>query len=46
MRRQSLSTMLRRAALRHGAKPAILCGATRWSYADLDALAALLPPGA
>lgn len=45
MRRQSLSTMLRRSALRHGEKPAILCGATRWSYAELDRLADRLALG-
>ncbi len=45
MRSQSLSTMLRRSALRHGAKPAIICGATRWSYAELDTLADTLANG-
>lgn len=39
MRRQSLSTMLRRSALRHGERVAVICGKTSWSYADLDRLA-------
>jgi len=33
-RAQSLSAMLRRAAERHGDRPAILCGAVSWSYAE------------
>jgi fatty-acyl-CoA synthase len=45
MRRQSLSTMLRRSALRHGERVAIICGKTRWSYADLDRLADQLCDG-
>lgn len=36
-RRQSLSTMLRRSAARHGQRTAIICGQTSWSYAQLDA---------
>lgn len=39
LRQQSLGTMLRRSALRHGARTAIICGETVWSYAELDALA-------
>ena len=35
-RRQSLSAMLRRSAARHGKRPAILCGDTRWSYAEFN----------
>ncbi|MEO6093241.1 MAG: fatty acyl-CoA synthetase [Novosphingobium sp.] len=38
-RQQSLGMMLRRSALRHGARTAVICGATSWSYAELDALA-------
>lgn len=37
-RRQTLSDMLRRSALRHGPRPAILCGDVRWSYAEFDAV--------
>ncbi|MBB6228966.1 fatty acyl-CoA synthetase [Polymorphobacter multimanifer] len=33
-RAQSLSTMLRRAAERHGDKTAIICGDVTWSYAE------------
>ncbi len=36
MRRQSVSTMLRRVALRHADKTALICGDTKWSYAELD----------
>ncbi len=39
LRQQSLGTMLRRSALRHKDRVAIVCGATTWSYAELDALA-------
>ena len=35
-RQQSLSAMLRRSALRHGNRTAIICGETRWSYAEFD----------
>lgn len=35
-RRQSLGVMLRRSALRHGARPAIICGDVHWSYAEFD----------
>jgi fatty-acyl-CoA synthase len=45
MRQQSLSTMLRRSALRHGDRVAIICGAARWSYADLDRMADRLCDG-
>lgn len=38
-RSQSLSTMLRRSAARHGARVAVQCGAVTWSYAAFDALA-------
>lgn len=43
-RAQSLSAMLRRAALRHGDRTAIICGDVRWSYtafqAEVERLAA------
>ncbi|MGN6356749.1 MAG: fatty acyl-CoA synthetase [Novosphingobium sp.] len=39
LRQQSLGTMLRRSALRHGSRTAIICGETTWSYAEFDALA-------
>jgi fatty-acyl-CoA synthase len=39
LRQQSLGTMLRRSALRHGSRTAIICGETTWSYAELDVLA-------
>jgi len=39
LRQQSLGTMLRRSALRHRDKIAIICGSLAWSYAELDALA-------
>ena len=38
-RAQSLSTMLRRSAARHGDRPAIRCGEAQWSYVELDRLA-------
>ncbi len=44
-RRQTLSDMLRRSALRHGPRPAILCGDVRWSYAEFDAIADRLAAG-
>src|SRR4051812_7410201 len=39
LRQQSLGTMLRRSALRHKDRVAIICGETIWTYAELDALA-------
>ncbi|MFT4025303.1 MAG: acyl-CoA synthetase [Novosphingobium sp.] len=39
LRQQSLGVMLRRSALRHKDRVAIICGATTWTYAELDALA-------
>ena len=45
MRRQSLSTMLRRSALRHRNRTALICGDTTWSYAQLDAMADTLCNG-
>ena len=38
VRRQTLADLLHRSAKRHPAKTAIVCGDTRWSYAELDAL--------
>ena len=37
-RRQTLSDLLRRSARRHPAKSAIVCGSTRWTYAQFDAI--------
>ena len=37
-RTQSLSMMLRRSAMRHGARTALICGDTRWSYAEFDCI--------
>jgi fatty-acyl-CoA synthase len=45
LRQQSLGTMLRRTALRHKDRTAIICGETTWSYAQLDALADRLGNG-
>ncbi|WP_374413989.1 fatty acyl-CoA synthetase [Novosphingobium colocasiae] len=44
-RRQSLSAMLRRSAARHGARSAIVCGETAWTYAEFDALVDQLAAG-
>lgn len=45
LRQQSLGTMLRRVALRHTDRVAIICGTTTWSYAELDVLADRLGNG-
>ncbi|PKO44751.1 MAG: acyl-CoA synthetase [Betaproteobacteria bacterium HGW-Betaproteobacteria-3] len=45
VRRQTIADALRRSALRSPAKPAILCGATTWSYAEFDALVTRLAAG-
>lgn len=37
-RLQSMSAMLRRSGVRHGDRPAIVCGDTVWSYSEFDAL--------
>ena len=37
-REQSLGDILRRTAARYPAKTAVMCGDTRWTYAELDAL--------
>ncbi len=44
-RRQTLADLVRRSARRHPAKPAILCGATHWTYAELDAVVERLAAG-
>lgn len=44
-RRQSLSAMLRRTALRHRDRPAIICGEVQWSYAEFDAMVDRLATG-
>lgn len=44
-RRQTLSDMLRRSALRHGRRLAIQCGEVRWSYAEFDAIVDRLAAG-
>ena len=38
IRRQTLADLLRRSAQRHPAKTAIVCGSTRWTYAEFDDL--------
>jgi fatty-acyl-CoA synthase len=38
LRRHTLGDLLHRSAARHPDKPAVVCGATRWSYAEFDAL--------
>ncbi|MFS0738785.1 fatty acyl-CoA synthetase [Sphingomonas sp. 1P06PA] len=45
VRLQSLSGVLRRAALRHRDRPAILCGDMQWSYAEFDRLVDRLANG-
>ncbi|HJV60427.1 MAG TPA: fatty acyl-CoA synthetase [Albitalea sp.] len=45
IRRQTLGDLLRRSAARHPAKLAIACGATRWSYAEFDAVCSRLACG-
>lgn len=44
-RRQSLGAVLRRTGMRNAARPAIVCGGTHWTYADLDALVDRLAHG-
>jgi fatty-acyl-CoA synthase len=43
--RQTLSDLLRRSAKRHPAKPAVVCGTTRWTYAEFDRLCTRLGAG-
>ena len=45
VRRQTLSDVLRRTALRVPAKMAIRCGSTEWCYAEFDALVTRLAAG-
>ena len=45
IRRQTLADLLRRSAKRHPDKPAILCGETRWSLREFDAIADRLAAG-
>jgi fatty-acyl-CoA synthase len=45
IRRQTLADLLRRSAKRFPAKTAIVCGATRWSFAEFDALTGRLAAG-
>ena len=45
MRRQTLSDALHRTALRLARKPAIVCGATEWTYQEFDALVDRLAAG-
>jgi fatty-acyl-CoA synthase len=43
--RQTLSDLLRRSAARFPRKTAIVCGQTRWTYAEFDALCSRLAAG-
>jgi fatty-acyl-CoA synthase len=45
VRRQTIADALRRTALRLPAKMAIVCGTTRWTYAEFDALVSRLAAG-
>lgn len=45
IRRQTLADLLRRSAKRLPAKTAIVCGATRWSFAEFDAVCDRLAAG-
>ena len=45
MRQQSLGVMLRRSALRHKDRVAVICGETTWSYAEFDTLTDRLANG-
>lgn len=45
IRRQTLADVLRRTALRFPGKTAIICGDTRWTYAEFDALVSRLTAG-
>ena len=44
-RRQTLADLLRRSAKRHPEKTAVVCGDTRYRYAELDALCDRLAAG-
>jgi fatty-acyl-CoA synthase len=45
VRRQTIADALRRTAIRLPAKTGIVCGATRWTYAEFDALVTRLAAG-
>lgn len=45
VRRQTIADALRRTAQRLPAKTAVVCGSTRWSYAEFDALVSRLAAG-
>jgi fatty-acyl-CoA synthase len=45
IRRQSIADLLRRSAKRHPGKTAVICGATRWSYAEFDAICSRVAAG-
>ena len=45
IRRQTLADLLHRSAARDPAKLAIACGATRWTYAEFDAISRRLAAG-
>ena len=45
LRRQTLADLLRRTAKRFPNKTAIICGDTRWSYAEFDAVSDRLAAG-
>ena len=44
-RQQSLGGMLRRSAMRHHDRTAIICGDTRWTYAEFDRVVDCLAAG-
>ena len=45
VRRQTIADILRRTALRLPKKTAIVCGSSRWTYAEFDALVSRLAAG-
>ncbi|NML43959.1 acyl-CoA synthetase [Ramlibacter sp. G-1-2-2] len=45
IRRQTLADLLHRSAQRHPAKTAIVCGATRWTFAEFDAVVGRVAAG-
>ncbi|MDB5856929.1 MAG: lcfB 3 [Ramlibacter sp.] len=45
IRRQTLADLLHRSARRHPARTAIVCGATRWSFAEFDGVTDRLAAG-
>ena len=45
VRRQTLADVLRRTAQRLPGKTAIVCGGTRWTYAEFDALVTRVAAG-